>query len=205
MWLYLRRSQLYKMDSKSPNKLWLPQLSFRSSLLRVVAFRGYVSDLHDSLFLYNESSQANEISHQVSGGGGWGLKQGLLSLDPQTRYAAPGDDDIESFIRSFKGETAADNVITPGSYIQFLVEPATSPSEPASTTKTSSSTGLKLPTVSIGTCPANEDQEQAMDGDVQVLMDYFGALSSQGVFVASSPEVSTKIDVPNTRIAVNME
>ncbi len=71
----------------------------------------------------------------VSGGGGWGDKQGLLSLDPQTKYSSPDEDDVESFIRSFKGDTSgAGTVVAPGSYIQFFIEgprPAQGASEPA--------------------------------------------------------------------------
>lgn len=86
---------------------------------------------------------ANGIfSLTVSGGGGWGKKQGLLSLDPDTKFSAPGlgggngDEDLESFVRAFKNEHGSGGegygvaagpfdagVVAPGSVVQFFVAP----------------------------------------------------------------------------------
>ena len=147
----------------------------------------------------------------VSGGGGWGLKQGLLSLDPQTRYSMPDEEDVERFIRSFKGESSPDDVITPGSYIQFFVEPIQSPQN----TSTVSRSELAHPEIVVGTCAAADEWASAVDDGVQIVMDHFGALSAQGMFISSSPdtiegdrtatEISTKIDAPNCRVEVSGE
>ncbi|KAI1306936.1 hypothetical protein F5Y03DRAFT_353640 [Xylaria venustula] len=69
--------------------------------------------------------------HKVlSGGGGWGLKQGLLSLDPETKFSLPGqDDDMETFIRSFKERNSAEptsGLAAPGSFLLFCIETETS-------------------------------------------------------------------------------
>lgn len=81
----------------------------------------------------------------MSGGGGWGQKQGLLSLDPQmshpssstssSRRADEDDEDdadaaMASFLRSLQGETEAqsgdnNNLATPGAHVQFFVAPLT--------------------------------------------------------------------------------
>lgn len=142
----------------------------------------------------------------MSGGGGWGFKQGLLSLDPQTRYSTPDDEDIERFIRSFKGENSPDDVITPGSYIQFFVEPLQSPRE----TSIAGASALDGPKVVVGTCAAADESVRSVEDGAEVVTDYFGALSAQGMFFASGAgvsggsgttlEVSTKIDAPNCRV-----
>lgn len=146
----------------------------------------------------------------VSGGGGWGLKQGLLSLDPQVRYSVPDEEDVERFIRSFKGETSPDDVITPGSYIQFFVEPI-HPSQKVSAISRPERAGLDFPGVVVGTCDTAEEGEHSVEDGVQVVTDYFGALSSQGMFIASTADtvgshgmgLSTKIDAPNCRVEVH--
>ncbi|KAL2154347.1 hypothetical protein VTH82DRAFT_3023 [Thermothelomyces myriococcoides] len=72
--------------------------------------------------------------HKVlSGGGGWGPKQGLLSLDPKTDPLADDDQNLQDFIDSFSREydgsvdgANGDNssIAPPGWYVQFFVEAA---------------------------------------------------------------------------------
>ncbi len=138
----------------------------------------------------------------VSGGGGWGLKQGLLSLDAQTRCSPTGeDDDIDGFIRSFYGEDTAGSIVTPGSFIQFLVEPPASP-EAAATHQPHN-----LPSIAFGTeSGVSDGLLGAGDKPVEIVGDHFGAVSNNGVFVdcvSPSPHsidtrdtTRTKIDTP---------
>lgn len=128
----------------------------------------------------------------VSGGGGWGLKQGLLSLDPNTRYAREEHEDMESFIRSFKREDATGGIVTPGSYVQFFTE-AIPPTE---------KTRLKLawpsdrPTFAIGTSGGKTSEE------VETFPDLFGAVSSEGVYISSEENaaITTKLDAPQSYV-----
>ncbi|KAK3355838.1 hypothetical protein B0H65DRAFT_585453 [Neurospora tetraspora] len=85
------------------------------------------------------------IREILSGGGGWGAKQGLLSLDPQDRdnrrkkptnsskdsennEAEEDDDDdmegLERFLRTLRGEQNVGDIASPGSWVQFFVAPA---------------------------------------------------------------------------------
>ncbi|CAP69383.1 uncharacterized protein PODANS_1_10470 [Podospora anserina S mat+] len=128
----------------------------------------------------------------LSGGGGWGLKQGLLSLDPNTRYAREEHEDMESFIRSFKREDATGGIVTPGSYVQFFTE-AIPPTE---------KTRLKLawpsdrPTFAIGTSGGKTSEE------VETFPDLFGAVSSEGVYISSEENaaITTKLDAPQSYV-----
>lgn len=61
----------------------------------------------------------------MSGGGGWGAKAGLLSLDPETSYTAPEQESIDDFIEAFEKRNSGEasrGIVTPGSYIMFCAE-----------------------------------------------------------------------------------
>ncbi|KAK3953117.1 hypothetical protein QBC32DRAFT_127884 [Pseudoneurospora amorphoporcata] len=80
------------------------------------------------------------IREILSGGGGWGTKQGLLSLDPQDRDSrrktpknneAKEEEDeeddmegLERFLRTLRGEQNVGDIASPGSWVQFFVAPA---------------------------------------------------------------------------------
>lgn len=137
----------------------------------------------------------------MSGGGGWGLKQGLLSLDPQTRYSTGDEEDVESFIRLFHGEDSDSGVVTPGSYVQFMVEPV-GPRPPG---------GLlgenPRPSVVLGT--QDGVVEKAGLSGIQVQQRLFGAVSSHGIYLGSEaanehPEITTKIDSSRSFVAASM-
>ncbi|KAK0733457.1 hypothetical protein B0T26DRAFT_684480 [Lasiosphaeria miniovina] len=141
----------------------------------------------------------------LSGGGGWGLKQGLLSLDPQTRHATPDQEDIESFIRSFHGDKSGGGIVTPGSFVQFLVEPAGSP--PAGEVAQTESNDTGPLEIVVGT----QDQvvESLAGSDhIEVGVNLFGAISSDGIYVVSrpaadqgsGPAITTKIDASNSYV-----
>ncbi len=134
-------------------------------------------------------------SATVSGGGGWGSKQGLLSLDPQTRYSVPGEDDINGFISSFYGEETAESIVTPGAYVQFLVEPLT-----YETGKTTSDTGC-LPSLVFGTdSSASDGLLNVGNKPVEIEGDHFGAISHHGVFVESVSSSPHCIDSRGTTL-----
>ncbi|EFW99741.1 6-phosphogluconate dehydrogenase [Grosmannia clavigera kw1407] len=153
----------------------------------------------------------------LSGGGGWGQKQGLLSLDPQMAHPASvsanmstdnnNDDDdddaaMASFMRSLRGETEAqsgDNLATPGALLQFLVAPLTAV-ESNDSNAVIDSRG-STPSIAFGAHPGYEDAKQ--DGQpaaVAFISGHFGAVSNQGVFLAGSPSKEGAGPKPNTKL-----
>ncbi|KAL3424710.1 v-type c subunit family protein [Phlyctema vagabunda] len=68
-------------------------------------------------------SRGATLCRVLSGGGGWGAKQGLLSLDPQTNYAdvAEARFDYSLDIEGEEQDSALGKVALPGSIIQFLI------------------------------------------------------------------------------------
>ena len=127
------------------------------------------------------------------------MKQGLLSLDPQTTYTTPGDEDIESFIKSFQGESSADSIVTPGSYVQFFVSP-TLLQDSISTIVNNGA----LPTTVLGTHDISSTEIEVIGTpSIEILPSHFGGISTQGLFISStssSNKLITKLGAPNSYI-----
>ncbi|KAK4205331.1 hypothetical protein QBC40DRAFT_271526 [Triangularia verruculosa] len=157
-------------------------------------------DPHDEWDLVYQTSHAMDgliasgcqLRKILSGGGGWGLKQGLLSLDPNTRYAREEHEDMESFIRSFKGEDATGGIVTPGSYVQFFTEAI----PPTETTRPKLPWPSDSPTFAIGT-PGGK-----ASGQVETFPNLFGAVSAEGVYISSeeNTSITTKLDAPQSYV-----
>ncbi len=145
----------------------------------------------------------------LSGGGGWGAKQGLLSLDPQTTYSTSNEsryDDSEGS-PDRQQVSALGNLAQEGAFIQFLVAPKTfesleeSDEEYAEFTRQSTVFGVVPSTVDD---IPDETQEEA-EFKLQVHHGHFGCVSESGLFFRglqaktgpSNPRVvETKIDLP---------
>ncbi|KAK4239823.1 hypothetical protein C8A03DRAFT_13814 [Achaetomium macrosporum] len=141
-----------------------------------------------------------QLRKVLSGGGGWGLKKGLLSLDPQTRLTTDEHQNLESFINSFKGETSAGGIVTPGSYVQFFVEPALPPQDDARVTPSAPRTL----TIVFGTHARPIRPPLAGSDSVKAWPSLFGALSSEAMYIShrggarDGHAIATKIDVPRS-------
>ncbi|KAK4152420.1 hypothetical protein C8A00DRAFT_16259 [Chaetomidium leptoderma] len=148
-------------------------------------------------------SSGCKLHKVLSGGGGWGPKQGLLSLDPQTEFATDELQDMQSFIDSFKGN--AGGIVNAGTYVQFFTESAYptedvwsvpsarlwDPSEVSRTVTTVLGTSGAV----IGASPFDS---------VTASPSLFGAVSSAGVYLSqkatrrSKHSVATKMDTPRS-------
>jgi hypothetical protein len=137
----------------------------------------------------------------VSGGGGWGAKKGLLSLDPeQTHFVVSEEEEMQRFIQAMEGG----NSVPVSSKIQFFASTDSSAGEPV---------GNKQPGVVFGTSSKAEIETDANTSqpEARLLENHFGALSNVGIFVTSSdasmfskPGFNNdwKLNVPNSRIYV---
>ncbi|KAK7741952.1 hypothetical protein SLS62_010847 [Diatrype stigma] len=153
----------------------------------------------------------------LSGGGGWGLKQGLLSLDPETSYAQLEQDDIDLFIKAFQERDSPSHsggLVTPGSYVLFCIEPHLTNKD---------TLGHRVPpSISLSVAPTNDEGVALRDGteEVKVLEDHFGAASTGGLFLRTTPELdgssategseaasqpfTTKISVPRACLSLGL-
>lgn len=153
----------------------------------------------------------------VSGGGGWGLKQGLLSLDPDTTLleseGARYDSDPCDYVDNGHIQ-ALGNIAKPGSWVQFLISHQPNPKICRDTVDLS--TTMPGPgyinCISFGCMPSSVDDIPQQSSDTSTPIDekniqlvvngsegLFGALSEAGIFVRTiqnGVETSSKIDVP---------
>lgn len=155
----------------------------------------------------NCSSSLTKHVHLVSGGGEWGAKAGLLSLDPQIEYDSPSEaESLESFQSSFQGDVkAAGAIAKPGDIIQFFVEPAPEDTDDHGAFP---SEDLVLFSTKLGVSDGIQDPELQ---EKQLLQHRtktapfpslpFGGYSSEGIYL-SVPHTNrkTKIDVPGSYI-----
>jgi len=173
-----------------------------------------------------------KLHRVMSGGGGWGKKQGLLSLDPEVSF--PGmarPDELVILDQIFDPSTEAPSgmpaflakgmigddlsllsqVATAGDYIQFFVglEPDHSQEEIANTAGEEGSVTYRFGVVA----DAEELDPQVLNEnkhDLVVVPSSFGALSEKAI-VYSQPMVdateasnsSTKLDIPGCRVIMN--
>jgi hypothetical protein len=153
----------------------------------------------------------------VSGGGGWGLKQGLLSLDPDTTLLKSADDRY-NFNTSHSADNehvqALGNIAKPGSWVQFLISHQPSPKRPVDTVDSSNvKPGFEfINCLSFGCIPSTVDDMPKSSSDPSMLSDekdllpsvygfegHFGAMSEAGIFIRAIENgvvTSSKIDVP---------
>ena len=130
----------------------------------------------------------------MSGGGGWGKKKGLLSLDPDTRPNFPDEvDDADILQRSFNKEgqlVSPNDIAVPGSWIQFFV-PAHDPTNKSETTPAA----VFGSSARFGWMPTKANS----------IIPHFGALSIKGVFLESErggAKLHSKLDMPNARVMI---
>ncbi|UNI14487.1 hypothetical protein JDV02_001111 [Purpureocillium takamizusanense] len=148
-----------------------------------------------SKYIQGEFSSGGHLYQILSGGGGWGPKKGLLSLDPQQTHFSPSEE--EEMARFMQTMEKNSGFAPPGSQIQFFI-PAQAP--PEDVLSTASGVVFGVP----GDAEASKDAEVPEAG---YLVDgHFGGLSSKGVFVSgpsatpSGPTEESKISVPNSRV-----
>lgn len=185
------------------------------------------SNLSAQEYLNQSLRQGGKLHRVVSGGGGWGKKQGLLSLDPEICFSGSAnpdalaglemifnpsgraDLDSAALVKSLVGDDLSllSQVATAGDFIQFFV--STDPSEPHE--RDAQSVGSNV-TFNFGMVSRVEGSHSvdytSGQGSLEFVPNTFGALSekaiayNQPVAVAGgSSESSTKLDIPGCRVS----
>lgn len=153
----------------------------------------------------------------MSGGGEWGAKASLLSLDPQNSYGVKSEEDeLQRFQRSFNGEDSASEAITrPGDYVQFFVDGASDVRQAANEGFSTILKGPRwFPEISFGVGEYRKedsspvevaDERRAQAGLVRRHSNHFGVWSAEGLYVDSESghygektTTSTKVNAPGT-------
>lgn len=156
----------------------------------------------------------------MSGGGEWGAKASLLSLDPETGHGPQSEEDeLDRFQRSFHGDRNAEgSIMRPGDVVQFFVEgdPDLVPKPTKQRNRTTMMAGY-LPTVSFGVCslsandndpkpPATEfNSKLDAIGRTYLAVGHFGGMSTEALYVSSKSNFNTKLDTPGTRVGIDLD
>ncbi|KAI1470264.1 uncharacterized protein F4812DRAFT_258762 [Daldinia caldariorum] len=211
-----KRSERDASYSPGPIGVWCwvipPDVVEKRNLLDLKVFEPGSSQSEAELSLevmnvFSELLSSGCRLHKIlSGGGGWGAKQGLLSLDQEISYSLPDQDDIELFIRAFQernNPNSSEGLVRPGSYLMFCIEPHWPKNEIGLSREIS-------PTTTIGVVQ-NSDQEldsAELSDKVDVIDGHFGVASKTGLFLKATnlahvsqateqPHAfTTKVDLP---------
>ena len=172
-------------------------------------------------FIGHWMRQGAKLCRVLSGGGGWGIKQGLLSLDPQTTFSTVSEARFDFSTGSLKDqrELALGNIAEVGAFIQFFVA---TPAVPAATLSTIPYRDAWRRTTVIGTVPSTiddqllEDTSPSKRDNSVYIPGHFGAVSESGIFLSTLPKeeaessgdkdiiIHTKIDLPYSYVYRDM-
>ncbi|KAI7544230.1 hypothetical protein KC331_g6936 [Hortaea werneckii] len=156
----------------------------------------------------------------LSGGGGWGKKAGLLSLDPDSMYSNRElrSDDGWKFNFEDESEDAAEKqqkealgeIVKEGEQIMFMLGPVDIGGAPYQDERAQESVDQAdraalfgvIPS-SIDTIPTEQNDSDSVDA-VSLEQNFFGALSEGGMAVTikqpEKPDLQSKVDVPYSHI-----
>lgn len=152
----------------------------------------------------------------MSGGGEWGTKASLLSLDPQTSHGRESEkDELDKFIKSFhRDEDAKDAIAKPGDYVQFFVERDSAQLKPEHQNNLYMP-ATEYPPVSFGVGDTNLKDLEPPDRSVEsrrhvhsqnmdwIAFDHFGGYSADGIYLsAGKVGPNTKLDVPGASMSM---
>lgn len=154
----------------------------------------------------------------MSGGGEWGTKASLLSLDPQNSHGRESEEDeLDKFIKSFnRDDDAKDCMAKPGDFVQFFVERGPPQLAEEHRARLIRSTTSYSP-VSFGVGDMNLKDPDLPGTSVEsqrrlvpkqdldwIAIGHFGGHSAEGVYL-SAGEVgpNTKVDVPGACVNMN--
>lgn len=208
---------LLRISEDTGSSAWLPKYKSASNISRGTA---------DGIRLL--MPRGARLIKVLSGGGGWGKKAGLLSLDPDVQYSTrelrqddgwhfdfDGADDNTAAAAEARRDQALGQIVKEGDRIMFLLAPKL---ENMPTSKIDSEAELfpnRTPRseLSFGTIPSSIDvnaQSLPADTDVAVIQHYpnrFGMLSEGGMAVTVNTEQGisgqSKLDVPFSSFNIN--
>ncbi|KHJ31462.1 putative v-type c subunit family protein [Erysiphe necator] len=155
--------------------------------------------INDSKYLERMVKKGAKICRVLSGGGGWGAKEGLLALDPAFSFENTSEH-VEK-IMSFKSieenqEMIMGNMAQEGYLIQFLQ--TSYENNLALSTPTSRQQGNQFV---YGCQTADTYKPTSFDSPVYAIMpNLFGCVSETGIFLQSPHIGPSKIDIPYSYI-----
>ncbi|RKF82187.1 putative v-type c subunit family protein [Golovinomyces cichoracearum] len=155
----------------------------------------------DACYIEDLIREGAKICRVLSGGGGWGVKEGLLALDPVSVFDESSDSHYETTTKDISNQEDQQainlgNMAQNGALIQFLQK-----SERSELISFPTRTDLGGIETVVGSFKM-ESCALAADQDLGHLFipGLFGCVSESGMFLRSLGVSSTKIDVPSSYI-----
>ncbi|OCL06780.1 hypothetical protein AOQ84DRAFT_389960 [Glonium stellatum] len=174
--------------------------------------------------VWSAVKQGARLHRVLSGGGGWGKKAGLLSLDPDLSYKQLRETPHDSALEMSASEdlSTLHEVAKPGEFIQFFMSPTDGDKTREIHTEGAKDVSVesRIWSLEFGTISSSIDSmpestsEGATDSSypsIRVFRKHFGALSEGGMSIIRSRQaekmgpwdtiVRSKVDVPYTRFS----
>ncbi|RMY56202.1 hypothetical protein D0865_03780 [Hortaea werneckii] len=195
---FMIQKSVRRLTKEAMTKFWKGEDSFKST----------------NFYLMN-SMRVNgaRLVKVLSGGGGWGKKAGLLSLDPDSMYSNRElrSDDGWKFNFEDESEDAAEKqqkealgeIVKEGEQIMFMLGPVDNSYQDKraqeSVDQADRATLFGVIPSSIDTIPTEQKDSESVDA-VFLEQNFFGALSEGGMAVTikqpEKPDLQSKVDVP---------
>ncbi|KAL6240061.1 hypothetical protein BDW75DRAFT_1895 [Aspergillus navahoensis] len=195
----------------------------------------YAKSNHSKSSLAEAIQTGGRLHRVMSGGGGWGKKQGLLSLDPEMSFGKPREEDIKPLHQLLSSDevnsayeaapppelptfmqdlSALSQTAEPGDYVQFFASVAEQELYAGSSISLCASSGESV-LCCFGVMSDAEvlSSQTAKHKNLTVASNHFGALSEKAItylqpLAEAQPDMSethTKVDVPGSRLALVFE
>lgn len=137
----------------------------------------------------------------MSGGGGWGAKKGLLSLDPQiSHFAFSEEEEMRRFMQTMDNSGFAPT----GSTIQFFMSMSRPPPMPSGSP----------PSFVFGVSGQEPLDSEVVEDETGFIGGHFGALSNEGIYLSPLEKKESeagnlademKLSVPHSRAFITNE
>ncbi|KAL4980688.1 hypothetical protein BDW66DRAFT_36568 [Aspergillus desertorum] len=195
----------------------------------------YTRSNHSKRSLAEAIQNGGGLHRVMSGGGGWGKKQGLLSLDPEMSFGKPGEGGIKPLHQLLSKNEAnsayeaapppelpmflqdlstLSQTAGPGDYVQFFASVAEQELYTGSSISSCESFGESV-LCCFGVMSDADvlSSQTANHKNLTVVPNHFGALSTKAITYQQPlaeaqrdmSETHTKIDVPGSRLALVLE
>ncbi|KAL5340076.1 hypothetical protein BJX70DRAFT_362071 [Aspergillus crustosus] len=191
----------------------------------------YNKSTHSRSSLAKAIEMGAKLHRVMSGGGGWGKKQGLLSLDPEMSFGQDDNGSLQPLHRlmlpnaadsvdeaeipleepvSIQDLSTLSQVVEPGDFVQFLV--SVEEQQPHTNRGFISSEETVLCDFGVLSNADTLLSQTTQQKDITIVSQYFGALSEKAVTYlqpSTQPhsrvsETITKIDVPGSRVLLKV-
>ncbi|KAL8658375.1 MAG: hypothetical protein Q9226_001051 [Calogaya cf. arnoldii] len=170
---------------------------------------------------FSKLVKAGAHFHKVlSGGGGWGNRQGLLALDPEVDFDVAPEltmaQDFDNVSPEAEGGNLSSQIVNTGDIVEFFARDLIESSSTATPESKHSHYIRCQPCLIFGTTPSTIDampkpssmMQHSPSSDCIFIPAHFGMLSEQGVSLTTTSidgEVSrTKIDVPHALLSCGL-